>query len=161
MNFLEQLAAEWYEFNGYFVRRNILVGRRRSGGYECELDVVAFNPKKKHLIQLEASSDTQSWDIRERRFRRKFEAGQKAIPDLFETFKPLPEIEQIALFVSGSTKTHSQVGGGRVLPIKEFMENIRDGIKDRSVLSSAIPEQYVILRTLQFALAYWPAVQKK
>lgn len=42
-NHLEQLVAEWYEHSGYFVRRNVLVGLRRNGGYECELDVVAFN----------------------------------------------------------------------------------------------------------------------
>lgn len=31
-NHLEQLVAEWYEFEGYFVRRNVMVGRRPSGG---------------------------------------------------------------------------------------------------------------------------------
>jgi len=39
MNYLEQLVAEWYEFNGYVVRRDVLVGRRPRGGYERELDV--------------------------------------------------------------------------------------------------------------------------
>ena len=43
-NYLEQLVAEWLEYQGYFVRRNVLVGKRAAGGYECELDVVAFNP---------------------------------------------------------------------------------------------------------------------
>ena len=46
-NFLEELTAEWYEFNGYFVRRNVNVGKRPEGGYECELDVVAFHPMKR------------------------------------------------------------------------------------------------------------------
>jgi hypothetical protein len=59
-NFLEQLVAEWYEFNGYFVRRNVLVGRRSRGGYECELDVVAFNPEEKHLVHIEPSVDQRS-----------------------------------------------------------------------------------------------------
>jgi hypothetical protein len=56
INFLEQLAAEWYEFRGYFVRRNIRVGLRPRGGYESELDVVAFDPDKGHLVHIEASS---------------------------------------------------------------------------------------------------------
>ncbi|MDB5072672.1 MAG: hypothetical protein JWM87_3783 [Candidatus Eremiobacteraeota bacterium] len=43
-NFLEQLVAEWYEYRGYFVRRNVLVGRRSQGGQDGELDIVAFNP---------------------------------------------------------------------------------------------------------------------
>ena len=32
MNHLEQLTAEWYEFRGYFVRRNVQVGRRLKEG---------------------------------------------------------------------------------------------------------------------------------
>ncbi len=75
-NFLEQLTAEWYEFRGYFVRRNIHVGPRERCGWECELDVVAFDPKRKHLIQIEPSMDADPWETRERRFRKKFEAGQ-------------------------------------------------------------------------------------
>ena len=59
-NFLEQLVAEWYEYKGYFVRRNVLVGRRSRGGYECELDVVAFNPEEKHLVHIEPSVDQRS-----------------------------------------------------------------------------------------------------
>ena len=154
-NFLEQLAAEWYEFNGYFVRRNVHVGRRAKGGYECELDVVAFNPKRQHLIHLEPSMDTDRWDKREERFRKKFEAGQKYIPELFEAFKPLPEIKQVALFVYGSSNQHQYVGGGRVLMIKDFMQDIREGVSERSVSKSTIPEQYVILRALLFAAEFW------
>jgi hypothetical protein len=44
-NHLEDLVAEWYQFQGFFVRRNIQVGKRLRGGYECELDIVAFQPR--------------------------------------------------------------------------------------------------------------------
>ena len=59
-NFLEQLVAEWYEFRGYFVRRNINVGPRARGS-ESELDVVAFHPTKRHLVHIEPSMDAHSW----------------------------------------------------------------------------------------------------
>jgi hypothetical protein len=154
-NFLEQLVAEWYEYNGYFVNRNVHVGRRRQGGWECELDVVAFNPRTKHLVHIEPSTDADRWDKRETRFRKKFDAGQKYIPQLFESFKPLPEIERIALFVFGSDKEHLHVGGGKVMIIGNFMQKIRDEIKGKTVFKSAIPEKYVILRTLQFAAQFW------
>lgn len=73
-NHLEQLVSEWYEYQGYFVRRNINVGlRKNKGGYECELDVVAFNPETKHLVHIEPSNDADSWEIRDRRFGLKFE----------------------------------------------------------------------------------------
>ena len=48
-NFLEELVAEWYEFQGYFIRRNIPVGKRPKGGYQSELDIVCFHLDKKEL----------------------------------------------------------------------------------------------------------------
>jgi len=64
-NHLEDLVAEWYEFNGYFVRRNVPVGKRPKGGYECELDIVGFNPTAKRLVHIEPSLDADSWKKRE------------------------------------------------------------------------------------------------
>jgi hypothetical protein len=67
-NYLEDLVAEWYQFQGYFVQRNVRVGRRATGGYECELDVVAFHPGKKHLVHVEPTMDGGSWERRELRY---------------------------------------------------------------------------------------------
>lgn len=154
-NFLEQLVAEWYEFRGYFVRRNVHVGRRAKGGWEAELDIVAFHPEQRHLVHIEPSMDALHWDRREVRFAKKFKAGQDHIPDLFCAFEPLPEIEHIALFVFGSGERHPKIGGGKVLMIKELMTEIRQELKKRSVAKSAVPEQFVILRALQFASDFW------
>lgn len=76
MNHLEQLVAEWYEYRGYFVRRNVQVGPRTKGGYECELDVVAFHPAQNHLVHIEPSMDADSWTKREKRYAKKFSAGR-------------------------------------------------------------------------------------
>ena len=38
MNHLEQLIAEWLEFTGYLVKRNINVCKLTRGGFEGELD---------------------------------------------------------------------------------------------------------------------------
>jgi hypothetical protein len=154
-NFLEQLVAEWHEFNGYFVRRNVMVGKRPAGGYEGELDIVAFHPGKKHLVHIEPSSDADSWDERERRFGRKFAAGKKFIPLLFSGFGVLPDIDHIALFIFASRKEHSTIGGGKILLVSELMADIRKELAPRSVLNAAVPEQFVILRALQFAAHYW------
>jgi len=37
---LEDLLCEYYEWQGYIVRRNIKVGRLGHGGWEGELDIV-------------------------------------------------------------------------------------------------------------------------
>ena len=61
-------------YRGYFVRRNILVGKRDKGGHECELDVVAFNPETQRLVHVKPSMDANTWVVREARYAKKFEA---------------------------------------------------------------------------------------
>lgn len=111
-NHLEQLVAEWYEYQGYFVRRNIKVGRRAKGGYEGELDIVALHPERSHLVHIETSLDTLSWERREERFRRKFEAGARHIPALFTGMDIPGEIEAIAVLVFASKRNRNTLGGG-------------------------------------------------
>ena len=162
-NFLEQLVAEWYEFRGYFVRRNINVGPRLKGGFESELDVVAFHPTKRHLVHIEPSMDAHSWDQREKRFTAKFAAGRKFIPSVFSGFADLPKIEQIALLVFAGKQTHQTIGGVTVLLIEDLMKEIRSdpgwGLSLRSVRNKAVPEQFTILRSLQFAANYWKPIE--
>ena len=49
MNYLEQLVAEWYDYNGYLVRKNVRARKRASGGFDNELDVIAFQPERKRF----------------------------------------------------------------------------------------------------------------
>jgi hypothetical protein len=155
VNFLEQLVAEWYEFQGYFVRRNVRVGPRPRGGHAGELDVVAFHPGKNHLVHVEPSMDALGWAEREQRYKKKFELGRKYIPKLFQDFELPAEIEQIALLVFGSSRNRPKLGGGRLLMIGDLMLKIQSELSQRRIDSSAVHEQYVILRSLQFAVHYW------
>src|SRR6266498_1371861 len=155
INFLEQLVAEWYEYQGYFVRRNAKVGKRPEGGYECELDVVAFHPGTKHLIHIEPSTDASSWEVRENRYRKKFDAGRKYIPALFDGLLPEPvKIEQIALFVFSSKRMERPLGHGRTLHISSLLKTIVSQLSTVSMLKGQVPEQFAILRTLQFVAEY-------
>jgi len=154
-NHLESLVAEWYELRGYFVCRNVQVGKRPKGGYECELDVVAFHPELKRLVHVEPSLDADSWAVRERRYAKKFEAGRKYIPELFRGIPVPNEIDQIALFVYGGTNVSRELAGGRVMFIRELMADIRKEISTRKISKAAVPEEFPLLRTLQFAAEFW------
>jgi hypothetical protein len=155
INFLEQLVAEWYEFNGYFVRRNVMVGRRPGGGWECELDVVALHPKKKRLVHIETSMDAASWGKRESRFKKKFDAGRRHIHPLFQGLDLPERIDQIAVLRIGSPKGRATIGSGRLQMVGELLDEIRKDLSSRLIAKAAVPEQYVILRALQFAANYW------
>jgi hypothetical protein len=153
-NHLEQLVAEWCEHKGYYVRRNVKAGNRPRGGYECELDIVAFHPLKKHLIHIEPSLTTRSWEERKRRYQKKFEAGKRYIPTLFSGLDIPMEIDQVALFLSGSGATHETLAGGRVLFVSELLQEIFADLKSQSIHTSMIDEQKPLLRTLQFVAEY-------
>ncbi len=153
MNHLEQLIAEWLEFTGYLVKRNINVCKLTRGGFEGELDIVAYNPETNHLLHVEPSGDALSWKDRNVMFSRKFKIGKKyIISDVFRWLPKSTTIEHWAV-VWGSDKTHKKVGGGKVMPIKKIYNLIAN---DLSKLSdyTIIPEQQFLLRTMQSTLRF-------
>ncbi len=154
LNHLEQLVAEWYEFQGYYVRRNAFVGRLSKGGYTCELDVIAFHPESKHLVHIESAVGSDSWEQRERRYVKKFEAGRRYIPEMFKHFGVSEGIDQIALFIAGNNKKHSHIGGGRVVLAWELLREIMESPKLLPIGKQIVPEQFGNLRTLQFVREY-------
>ena len=153
-NFLEQLISEWYEYQNYFVKRNVQVGKRKKGGYECELDIIAFNPAKNHLVHFETSTDTLSWEKRELRFKKKFDAGNKHIPSLFEGFQIPKNIEQFAVFIYASTVSHQEIGGGTIKLASKFLKEIIDSLKSTRIAKGFVPEKFPILRTLHMVTEY-------
>ena len=157
-NYLEQLVAEWYEYQGYFVRRNVLVGKRAKGGYAGELDVIAFSPTLNHLVHVEPSMDADSWARREERYLNKFQLGRQHIPTLFEGFKLPEKIEQIALLGFGSKANHQTLAGGKILLVPELLEEIFSALKLKNIARNAVSENMPLLRTLQFVSDNWQAV---
>jgi len=143
---LEQLLAEWYEHQGYFPRRKVLVGKRKQGGYECELDIVGFHPVSRHLLHIEPSMDAMSWPQREQRFQKKFDAGRQYIHSLFTGLELPQEIDQRAVFVFASDKVHQTVGGGRVVHVREVLQDIFAELESKSPFKNTIPEHLAILR---------------
>jgi hypothetical protein len=154
-NFLETLVAEWYQYKEYFVLQNVNVGRRDKGGYDTELDVVAFSPSQKKILHIETSTDSDPWARRQQRYAKKFAAGRRFIPKLLslETSDGYA-FEQIALFVFASNANVRTVGSGKVLSINDFMKQIKTELSAKKVAKAAVPEQFPLVRAIQFAVQF-------
>lgn len=153
MTHLEQLVYEYYDWQGYLVKHNMRVGRRLRGGHDMEFDIVAYNPHTKHLVHIEPSIDAHSWAKREFRFKKKFENGEKYITkEVFSWLDKDVVIDQKAILIT-HTKGREKIGGGRIISIDEFLKVVGEKIKKEGAAeSNAIPEQYPLLRTIQFVL---------
>ncbi len=152
MSHLEDLVAEYYDWKGYLVKRNIKVGRLKHGGWEMELDIVAYDPHSEHLIHLEPSIDAHSWSLREERFAKKFAAGKRYIfTDIMRWLNPKTPLEQVAVLITHPKNRH-KLAGGKIESIDEFLARVRADVVECGIAyNNAIPEQYPHLRTLQFS----------
>lgn len=153
MNFLEQLAAEWYTLQGYFVRTNLKFGKRPEGGWIGEMDVVAIDPKTRQLVHIETSMDADSWQQGRARFARKFKTAKAHYSDLFKF--DLGGIRRIAIVgFSSKGKTMSLEENVEVWGVAEFVSKIGNDLRNRHPMRKAVPETLPLLRAMQFAL-FW------
>jgi hypothetical protein len=152
MAHIEDLLAEYLDWKGYLVKRNFKVGRLKHGGWEMELDVMAYHPITNDLVHYEPSLDADAWTQREKRYHKKFVAGRKYI--LSDVFKWLPKrtkIRQIAVFNSHPAN-RNEIAGGTIQSVDELMAEIRTDIMRQGLMAKkAIPEQFPRLRTLQLS----------
>ena len=150
MNHLEQLIYEYYDWQGYIVKHNVKVGRLKKGGWEGELDIIAFNPKTNHLIHLEPSIGQSTWENQQNKFERKFNTAKKHLhSEVFDWIDKTTEIEQCAI-IDTHPKGRDFIGGGHIKSIDEMIKEIRDTIfKIGNMERHAISEQYPLLRTIQ------------
>ena len=151
MNHLESLTAEWLDYNGYFVRTGVKVGKRARGGWDGELDVVAFHPARPHFLHVECSIEALNWNDRELRFQRKFAIGREHARDLFSGMELPTMLDQVVVHgYATAADQHRELAGGRLVTSQELTAEIIVGIP-RTAWKHAVPEKYPLLRTLQFA----------
>jgi len=159
MNFLEELAAEWYGYQGYFILRNVKFGKRAGGGYEGEMDIVAFDPQKQILHHIEVSGDADSWAQRIVRFKKKFQTATRHYRSTFDfEFK---EVEKIAIVGFAQPKKQIDFGNDiSILLIPEFVRTISSHLREINPMREAIPEVYPLLRAIQFAVYFGKSTSK-
>jgi len=154
MNFLETLAAEWYEYTGYFVRTNVRARKRAAGGWDCELDVLALKPEAGELIHVEASGDALPWRKRKERFeQKKFVFTRKEYEQILGA--PVETVRKRAIVgYSKRTKEPQEWKDIEVVLIPHFVAEIAQYLRGKSVLSEGVPETYPLLRAIQFSVHY-------
>lgn len=154
MNFLESLVAEWYEYSGYFVRSNPRTRKRQKGGWDVELDVLAYSPSDQRLVHIETSSDANSWQQRKERFlKKKFILSHEEYESLIGS--SVNAIEKIAIVGWGLTKSDLNWGEDiKVVLIPQLLEEISKALRKTSPLKQAVPESFPLLRAMQMVLAF-------
>lgn len=155
MNHLEALIAQYLEWQGFFVRTNIRVGKRVKGGFEGELDIVAFYPgTPERVLHLEASLAATSRKAFEKSLEKKLDVGRRQVftevlPWLTD---PRFRLEQFAVLpaLPGGER---RLGGAVLITVDELLGEIRARIgRKGKTFGSAIPERYPLLRTIQMAV---------
>jgi hypothetical protein len=155
MNFLEQLVAEWYEYEGYFVRSNVRARKRPKGGWDAELDVLAYEPSTGTLLHVETSGDGDSWAERKARFTgKKFTLSNAEYESVLGS--RVHEVRKIAI-VGYARSTKADLNWGpdiEVVLIPDFLRRVVGKLRSLPPLQAAVPEGYPILRAIQMVLAY-------
>lgn len=151
-NHLEQLVAEWYLYQGYFVWKNIKVNPLKTGGYKTELDVIAFHPETKRTIHIETSLDGMSFSDREKRYKTKFDLGENEIRKRLQNQGNLVvERQVILLFIRKRDRLN--IAGAKVIHVSSLLKDISNHfIQDKKTYKKyAVSEDFPLLRTLQMA----------
>jgi hypothetical protein len=155
MNFLEQLVAEWYEYERYFVRSNVRARKRMKGGWDVELDVLAYDPINNTLLHVETSGDADSWAERKLRFlTKKFILTRKEYEVILG--HKVSKIKKIAI-VGYARSTKADLNWGpdiEVVLIPDLMSQIAGKLRSQKPIQEAVPEGFPILRAMQMVLAY-------
>ena len=153
MSHLELLIAEYLEWDGFIVRKNIKVGRLDHGGWAGELDIVGFHPQTNRLVHYEPSLDALSWSKRESKFDKKFKAGRKYIfKDIFPWLsKAHLKLEQFVV-LPNHPMGRDTLSGGVLISVDELMAEIRAKVAECGpMVTNAIPENFSLLRTIQMS----------
>lgn len=152
-NYLVQLAAEWYEYQGYLVARNVAAAGADTKS-TTELDVLAVHAGKAEIVHIEASMDSDAWQKRDKRFRAKFRAGQAHVAAISKKFKKKPVLRQRALLGCVRSAHRRSLGGGELMLMPGFLHEIFEALAERRIDRQIVPEHLPVLRTLHFVSAY-------
>lgn len=154
-NHLEDLAKEYYEYKGYFVRSNIRVIKREGGGYNGEIDLLAYNPVNRELLHIECSMDAEKKEDEEKMAEKKFQRDidyRKIIPFEFTNLRKI--------YIIGQTKGQNEIKMPKDvehISLGPFIKEIYSELPS-DIIKEIVPEVYPLLRAIQ--LSKWARPEK-
>lgn len=151
-NSLEKLAVEWYNYKGFYVKRNVYFGTSQKGGVEGEIDVFAYHPKTKEAIHIEAAVP-ESYKKTGEHHKRKFESAQKYYKAFFNVDPN--SVKRISLILTGSQPKQTSiekiesVASSKFIHIKDLINEIIEEMKNLDENSmNIVKETYPLLRLI-------------
>lgn len=153
MNYLEALAAEYYAYTGYFVRSNVRTRKRPRGGYDIEMDVLAFMPNTQKLVHVETSGMADTWKRQREKFiEKKFCVTREEYEEQLGC--AVYTIQKVVILGWAKTEEPYFDGDIEILSIPAFVRRIKEALKDKHPLKEIVPEHYPLLRSMQMVLHY-------
>jgi len=145
MNFLEELAKEWYEYQGFWVRTNVKVDHQ-------EMDVLAYNGETRQLVHIETGKDALSWAEFERRLRKKFSFTHERYEDVLRSrISKVVKIAVAGWAVKSQRVWKTRVDDIEVVRLREFVARIASELAGKiEPAQKWIPESYPLLHTIQW-----------
>jgi len=137
-NYLEQLAAEWYSFAGYFVRTNVRARRYR------ELDVLAYKPKDRELVHIELSSVSIGREQIREKFNFELAEYERILGVKIDSLK--------RIFVTYHPGSRSRENDIKVKSVSEFFQELISDFSKRVPGKQIVPDGFPILRTIQMVV---------
>lgn len=158
MNFLEEFVAEWYQYRGYFVLRNLKFGKREKGGWSGEIDILALCPRNMALRHIEVDGSAEGpAAIKDRMLKKKFVLSKQDYQDLLG-MKLSAEVGKRVYF---SFSRHPKIdlrteawGGIKVITIPRFFDKLGVVFRETPPARATVPESLPLLRAAQFAIYY-------
>ncbi|MGP6239357.1 MULTISPECIES: hypothetical protein [Cuniculiplasmataceae] len=155
-NHLEELAKEYYEYKGYFVRPNVHVGKREDGGYNGEIDLLAYHPAKRELLHVECSMDSGNKSSEEEMAEKKFHMDI----DDYKRIMPFDFNNIRKIYIIGQTKGQNEIKMPRDvehISVGPFIKEVYNDLP-ADIMNEIVPEVYPLLRSIQ--LVKWAKPEK-
>jgi len=144
MNVFEQLVSEWYEYQGYFVRRNNTIGH-------AELDALAYLPDKRLVVHIETGKDAETGPSVDAKILRKM----RFLPAEYARALncQVDDVKKIAIYGWQRTKAKPrQLGDVTVITLADFVRDINDTLKRLNTRVETITQNYPLLSAMQWSL---------